>query len=186
MAKAGMNIIEACTYYSFKKDLSEEDILLRKGEYIYTANKYLFWFGEGNIDEWCVYCIKPNKKTWFAYDHEYLSWIRKMGKFHGENKIYDSFIRIYNNVSYNYDMIEGYEVIKDVSSDYPRTEHYWTWFWMTMVAEERKENAILGKRIKRLGVYNILFDKYKLRYITSYMVGMKWYDLEELMMERGI
>ena len=168
------------------KGLEKDDIVLHRGEYIYTDNKYLFWFGEGNIDEWCVYCVKPNHKTWFAYDHEYLSWIRKMGKFHGEKKVYDSFVRIYDSVSYDFNMDDGYEVVCDVSKDYRKTDHFWCWFWMTMVAEERKENAILGKRIKRLGVYNMLFDKYKLQHVTSYMVGMKWYDLEDLMVERGI
>lgn len=168
------------------KDLNKDDIVLSVGEYILTDNNYLFWFGEGNIDEWCVYCVKPNCRTWFAYDHEYLSWIRKMGKFHGDDKVYDSFVRIFDNVSYDYDMIDGYRVICDVAKDYHHTDHFWAWFWMTMVAEERKENAILGKRIKRLGVYNVLFDKYKMSYITTYMVGMRYYDLEELMIERGI
>lgn len=168
------------------KGLGKTDTILKKGEYIHTNNNYLFWFGEGNIDEWCVYCVKPNKRTWFAYDHEYLSWIKKMGRFHGDDKVYDSFNLIFDNVCYDYDMIDGYNVISDVAGDYNRTEHFWTWFWMTMVAEERKENAILGKRIKKLGVYNVLFDKYKISYITRYMVGMKYYDLEKLMIERGI
>ena len=168
------------------RDLNKEDIILEKEDYLLTDNNYLFWFGEGNIDEWCVYCVKPNNRTWFAYDHEYLSWIRKMGKFHGEEKVYTSFCKIFDNVSYDYNMNDGYQIVHEVSKEYNNTDHFWAWFWMTMIAEERKENAILGKRIKRLGVYNILFDKYKLKHIVKYMVGMKWYDLEDLMIERGI
>ena len=167
-------------------DLADDDIILEPSDYLLTDNNYLFWFGEGNIDEWCVYCVKPNNRTWFAYDSEYLSWIKKMGKFHGEQKVYDSFCRIFDNVHYNFNMGDGYNIVCEVSKDYHRTGHFWAWFWMTMIAEERKDNAILGKRIKRLGVYNMLFDKYKLGYVTQYMVGKKWYELEALMDERGI
>ena len=58
--------------------------------------------------------------------------------------------------------------------------------YMTMLAEEKKENAILGKKIKRLGAYNLLYDEYPIDYIVKYMRNMRWYKLKELMIERGI
>ena len=57
---------------------------------------------------------------------------------------------------------------------------------MTMLAEENMPGKILGKKIKRLGVYNILYDKYPIPYVCSYMDGMRWWQLRDLMMERGI
>lgn len=160
-------------------------------EEIVTSNDYHFWFDTGNIDDWCVHCLKPDGKMWFAYDREYLSWIRKMAKFYGTDKVYDDFVKVYDSVKYDFNMGDAYDIIHEVSGHYNgNTEHYWTYFWMTMVAEERKENAIVGKRIKRLAVYNLLFDKYKLSYVLTYMdtrrnKGMNWRILDELCYERG-
>ena len=162
-------------------------------EEIVTINDYHFWFDRGNFDEWCVHCMKPDGKMWFAYDSEYLSWIKRMAKFHGKDKVYKDFISIYNSACYNFNMKNGYEVIKEVASHYPSkdtTEHWWTYFWMTMVAEERKENAIVGKKIKRLAVHNLLYDNYKLSYVLKYMdtrrnPNMNWRVLDDLCYERG-
>ena len=57
---------------------------------------------------------------------------------------------------------------------------------MSMVAECNKKHSILKKRIKHLGVYNILFDKYDIDYVTKYMRGKSWRYLDKLMKERGI
>ena len=63
---------------------------------------------------------------------------------------------------------------------------WWLIFYMTMLAECKKENSILKKRIKKLGVYNILFDEYSIDYIIKYMKGKNWRYLDNLMKERGI
>lgn len=167
-------------------------------EEIVTDNDYHFWFDYGNFDEWCVHCKKPNGKMWFAYDREYLAWIRNMARFHGKEKVYNDFIKIYDMAKYDFNMKDAYSVIREVDSHYPykknrkrddndkrSAEQWWTYFWMTMVAEERKENAIVGKRIKRLAVYNLLFDEYKLSYVLKYMVNMDWQKLDEYCYERG-
>ena len=168
------------------KDLREDDILLDSSDYILTSNNYLFWFDEGNIDEWCVYCVKPNNRTWFAYDSEYFTFIKRMSKRYGSEKVYDDFVYLYDTVGFDYDFDTGKSVCEEISGHYGGcSEHFWCWLWMTMVAEERKENAILGKRIKRLGIYNLLFDGYKMRHVIQYMRGMKWTELDELMIERG-
>lgn len=162
-------------------------------EEIVTVNNYHFWFDRGRFDEWCVHCQKPDGSMWFAYDREYLSWIRNMAKFHGVDKVYNDFVTVYNSVDYYFDMKEGYETVCEVASHYKSkesTEHWWTYFWMAMVAEERKENAIVGKRIKRLAVYNLLFDDYKMSYVLKYMntrynPSMDWMVLDRLCYERG-
>ncbi len=118
-----------------------------------------------------------------------MDWIRRLGKRFGEDRVFADFNKVYNLVDYYYDEDEAYNLIKNISDQYPRkvkTEHWWCLFYMTMVAEERKENSILGKRIKRLGVYNVLFDKYSAKYTARYMRGMNWQDLDDLMYQRGI
>ena len=110
-----------------------------------------------------------------------------MGKRYGEDRVYEDFLRVYDVSVFDYDDEKAYGVIQEVAKGYREpTEHWWSVFYKTMVAEERKENTILGKRIKRLGVYNVLFDKYPPRKTARYMRGMDWRDLDDLMYERGI
>lgn len=148
---------------------------------------YTLEFKTGRFDDYCVYVTKPNKRLWFPYDWQYLRWIQNLKKKYSVFKVYLDFLRIYNLARYDYDETEAYDVICEVDKTYTGdTEHWWSIFYMTMVAEERKENTILGKRIKRLGVYNVLFDNFTPQYTAEYMRGMRWYELEELMIERGI
>lgn len=86
MAKAGINIIEACTYYSFKKDLSEEDIQAIKdagfdsfdedgyncidGQSIYEWNleDYIIWESADFDDLECQDLLE----SWVGRHHHYL------------------------------------------------------------------------------------------------------------------
>ena len=94
---------------------------------------------------------------------------------------------MYDVSVYDYDDTVAYKVIQEIDKHYNKpTEQWWSLFYKTMVAEERKANSILGKRIKRLGVYNVLFDDYSAKYTARYMRGMNWRDLDDLMFERNI
>ena len=151
---------------------------------IVTSNNYKFYFDEGKFDEWCVYCRRPDGS--FALDKQYLYWIKKMSQRYGKDRVYNDFLKIYDIARYDYDFTEGLNVIKEVSDGYPVcTEQWWCVFYMTMIAECRKEGTILNKRIKRLGVYNVIFDGYGSGYTANYMKKLHWWELDELMRERG-
>lgn len=50
------------------------------------------------------------------------------------------------------------------------------WFsviYLGMVAEEKKQNAVLKKRIKRLGMYQILFEKLSAEDAAFFSKGKK-------------
>lgn len=144
-------------------------------------------FGQGKFDKWCVHTTRPNGTKWYAKDYEYLYWIQKLGKDYGKDNVYTDFLRVYDVSVFDYDDSIAYNVIQEVDKHYHKpTEQWWSLFYKTMVAEERKENTILGKRIKRLGVYNVLFDNYSAKYTARYMRGMDWQDLDDLMYQRGI
>ncbi len=86
-----------------------------------------------------------------------------------------------------FDENECYNVCQSIDKHYEEdTTHWWVIFYMTMVAECKKKNSILKKRIKHLGVYNILFDEYEVDYVVKYMRGKRWRELDKLMKERGI
>ena len=57
--------------------------------------------------------------------------------------------------------------------------------YMAMIAEEKKENTRLGKRIKRLGIYMLLFENASVSVAANFMRGMKWREIAALCEERG-
>lgn len=153
---------------------------------IRLKNNVRIWFGKGRFDEWCVYS-KENNKIICYKDKDYFEYINFLSKEYVKYFVYNDFLYIYNNIDKNFDKNKMLEICKKVSKKYKqKTLKWWIVLYMTMVAEENKENKILGKRIKHLGIYNILFDEYEIDYVTNYMNGMKWYELDKLMKERGI
>jgi hypothetical protein len=54
-----------------------------------------------------------------------------------------------------------------------------------MIAEENKENAILKKRIKRLGMHQVLIDGMKPEEAAVFSKGKKWKELDEIMRSKG-
>jgi hypothetical protein len=54
-----------------------------------------------------------------------------------------------------------------------------------MIAEENKENTKLGKRIKRLGMYQTLVEKLDPFLAANFSRGMKWQEIDEECHKRG-
>lgn len=144
------------------------------------------WFDKGNFDDWCVFVKEKNEIKCYT-DKDYFNVIKSLSKIYGVEMVYDDFKTIYFSVNKQFDINKMVTECESIAKHYAeKTLKWWIVLYMTMVAEENKKNKILGKRIKHLGIYNILFDKYEIDYVTSYMNGMKWYELNKLMNERGI
>lgn len=56
---------------------------------------------------------------------------------------------------------------------------------MAMVAENLKANTRLGKRIKRLGVHQLLFENRTVLDAANFMRGMGWREIAGMCEERG-
>ena len=54
-----------------------------------------------------------------------------------------------------------------------------------MIAEENKENKILKKRIKRLGIHQVLIDGISPEKAAVFSKGKKWKELDEIMKSKG-
>lgn len=154
---------------------------------IITHNGYVIYYNYGEFDQYCVHVLKPKKKSaWRPLDKEYFNWLKNMGKRYGNDYVYEDFLKVYEIISKTTTMYEIENIVKEVKKNYFQGELWWTIFALTMKAEECKEYTKLGKRIKHLGVYNILKENMKVSEVVSYMKGKKWYELDEMMRERGI
>jgi hypothetical protein len=117
-------------------------------------------------------------------DSWYFDELQKLG----ENKtIYDDFCLIYNVTTKNLSPIVAM-VCKHLAVKYEKqglVELIYSILYMGMIAEENKENTILGKRIKRLGMYQTLIEGLPAEMSANFSRGMKWKQLDKECTKRG-
>lgn len=143
-------------------------------------------FDNGKFDKWCVYKIE-NGKRYAPKDKDYFEEILYFVKKYGVNTFYRDFVKLYKRTN------KGIEpsvlrMIKLISIKYEENkqmEILLTILYMGMIAEENKKNTKLGKRIKRLGVYTLLFEGMDLDYSVNYMKNKSWIEIDKLCTERG-
>ena len=157
--------------------------------HINTINgKYKVAFDQGRFDKWCVYIIKANNNRYAPSDEEYFYFFKLIAGKYGADKVYNDFVAIYNvtTAEYNPDVIT---LIKDISSTYgshaEKTELWFSVIYGGMIAEENKKGMVLKKRVKRLGMYQILIENYEPKFAARFSFGKKWNELNSLMKERG-
>lgn len=152
-----------------------------------TDNGFHLGFCKGNFDDYCVQVSKKGYNYRWFKDEEYFRWLKRLSERYGVEKVYNDFKYVYGKVRCGVTSEEANKIIREVDKNYNEpTQQWWGLFFMTMLAEEYKENSILGKRIKHLGVYNVLIDEYKIGYVVRYMRGKPWEYLEEECYKRGI
>lgn len=90
-------------------------------------------------------------------------------------KNYEDFIEIYNHTSEDISS-DTLSLVTNLSHNYEETIEFNMWFiviYLGMVAEEKKQNAVLKKKIKRLGVHQILFEEFSAFDAANYSKAKK-------------
>ena len=145
-------------------------------------------FDSGCFDGWCVFVTMPEKQRFAPTDVQYFSRLKVIGENFGPQKIYDDFVVIYNRTTKNVDP-KVFGLIQVLSSFYDKfAEEMELWLnviYAGMIAEENKENAILKKRIKRLGIHQVLIDNISPEKAAVFSKGKKWKELDEIMKSKG-
>lgn len=145
-------------------------------------------FDEGCFDKWCVFVRKANGERFAPLDTQYFSRLKKLGEKYGPQNICDDFVVIYNRTTKEVNP-EVFELIKVMSKNYGddslEIEIWFSVLYASMIAEENKENAILKKRIKRLGVQQVLIDNIPPQEAAIFSKGKKWKELDEIMKLKG-
>ena len=93
-------------------------------------------------------------------DIDYFTVLKQLADKYSVDKVYNDFVTVYNLVLININS-NDWVAIKNIANTYNQEDFLavakvFCILYVTMLAEENKRNAILGKRIKRLGVYQIL------------------------------
>lgn len=129
------------------------------------------WFGEGpgtktHQDEWCVYFASPNGTARLPKDEDYFTDLKDIANRHGAWGVYKAFLSVYHLTTL---IVESTVLshMETLSGHFPGDEltlHGTLYF--TMIAEENKLPARrwpLKKRVKKLGVYELLLCDYSPR-----------------------
>lgn len=145
-------------------------------------------YDAGTFDEWCVYLTHPPAKRYAPRDTEYFSFFKTKAATYGAARIYEDFIKIYEKTTRQLSE-DVLNIITKIAAGYGddalEMDIWLTIIYAGMVAEENKEYAILKKRIKRLGVHQILFDGLPPEKAANFSRGKKWRELDPIMKERG-
>ena len=154
----------------------------------HLCNGVFIEFDSGCFDKWCVFVNMPDKQRFAPTDVQYFSRLKIIGETFGPKKIYDDFVVIYNRTSKNVDS-NVFNLILALSKTYNEfAEEMELWLnviYAGMIAEENKENAILKKRIKRLGMHQVLIDNLSPEKAAVFSKGKKWKELDEIMKTKG-
>lgn len=145
-------------------------------------------FDDGCFDRWCVFVTKPDEERFAPTDLHYFTRLKKLAAIHGPQNIYDDFVVVYNRTTKEVNP-EMFKLINSLSKNFGtdslEIEIWFSVLYAGMIAEENKENAILKKRIKRLGMYQLLVADFLPEEAATFSKGKKWRELDEIMKTNG-
>jgi len=154
---------------------------------VFYSKAFTVEYDKGTFDDWCVY-LADGEKRYAPSDKEYFDRLKTLGDKHGREKIYHDFLNIYRQTSSEIDK-NTIQFIENLSEKYHNEgEEIKKWFlviYAGMVAEENKSNTRLGKRIKRLGIYQVLILDRPVLHAANYSKKRKWWELDKIMKRHG-
>ena len=144
-------------------------------------------FDEGSFNKWCVYFINPEGKRKAPLDQEYFLQLQDLSTRYGAQKVYNDFVKIYKLTGKDIDE-NVLDIISELSNEYEDSLYadvLFTNLYMAMIAEENWDGTRLGKRIKRLGVHELLLKNMSAENAANFMRGMDWRQIDTLCKENG-
>lgn len=145
-------------------------------------------FGPGNFDDWCVFVTRAGQPPLAPADREYFTELRALATRHGNYRIYEDFKQVYDSTGPAVDEVV-LRLIAVQAAGYRRdaaeAERLLAILYAGMVAEENKAGAKLKKRIKRLGVHQVLIEGLPPEVAADFSRGRPWPELDEECRRRG-
>lgn len=152
------------------------------------ADDSVLEFDQGNFDEWCIFLTRPSHPRFAPKDWQYFTRLQELAAGYGSARVYTDFVAIFNATTQTLDndLLMHITVISETYSQHTlRADIVFTLLYAGMLAEENKAYAPLGKRIKRLGVYQVVMEAMPPREAAIFSVGRPWQTLAQLCERRG-
>lgn len=106
---------------------------------------------------------------------------------HG-SQIYSDFVSIYDTTTKSIEQ-SVLDFISNLTSKYGKDnleiDILFTILYAGMIAEENKSYTKLGKRVKRLGMHQVLVEKLPAHIAANFSKGKNWYEIAKECEQRG-
>jgi hypothetical protein len=145
----------------------------------------LISFVNGNFDEWCIEITYPTGKKTYPKDSEYFTELKELNE--TEPTIYEDFVTIYD-LTEKEPTQEVKDLCNKLASKYKKpnkVERLFLTLYAGMIAEENKADTKLGKRIKRLGMHQLLVEQGHPVIVANYSRGLNWKAIDAECKARG-
>ncbi|MEN9215445.1 MAG: hypothetical protein Q6J44_07795 [Gloeomargarita sp. DG02_4_bins_56] len=144
-------------------------------------------YDHGKFDAWCIYLVDSGGRR-APRDSEYFARLHQLGTLYGHNRLYNDFIQIYEVT----DGVLNPLVLRSIAllaatygAHALEMQKLLTILYAGMVAEENKDKAILKKRIKRLGIHQVLMENLSPEVAAHFSRGKRWQELHQECLARG-
>lgn len=145
-------------------------------------------FGKGNFDSWCVFLTIPPNEKHAPRDYRYFKVLQAFGNHYGKDKVYKDFVEIYNLTDSNIS-VDVLNKITELAKHYApysvKFDIVLTVVYLGMIAEENKAGTKLGKRIKRLGLHQVLVENMTPIMAANFSKGHGWRFIDNECKLRG-
>ena len=144
-------------------------------------------FGFGSFDEWCVFVTRPPAPRQAPRDTDYFAELKILHtRF---PRLHCDFVQVFERTGRAVDAT-ALEHITELAAHYPAAERLQidlllTTLYAAMIAEESRAHAPLGKRIKRLGVHQVLVENVPVAVAANFSRGKPWRELAAECERRG-
>lgn len=144
-------------------------------------------YDRGKIDSWCVYMTNPDGVRRPPLDRDYFNELKALADEYGAERVYGDFVDIYDLTTRNIDnnVLMHITQMAATYGDPLEVDKLFTTFYMAMTSEENYPNTRLGRKIKRLAAYEILFGGRDVDDAVVFMKRMGWREIDALCCERG-
>jgi len=152
------------------------------------ADGSILEFDQGKFDGWCVYLIRPNQPRYAPKDIQYFQQLLDFAKKYSNSTIYSDFVSIFNRTNKKFsDLVLDHisELSKKYLEDSLEIEIVFSIIYAGMIAEENKAFSKLGKRIKRLGIHQLLIEEHQPGEAVNFSRGKHWSYIDRECKKRG-
>ncbi len=148
----------------------------------------LLEYGRGAFDDWCIYLTQPAILRYAPKDVDYFVDVARYAQRHSSLIVYRHFIAVYERTDQAIqkpvlELIE--QLSKNYGLDAGAVEITFTILYAGMVAEQNKKHTRLGKRVKRLGVHQILMENMSPEQAAHFSKGKSWHAIAAECQKRG-
>ena len=137
--------------------------------------------------KWFVYFDQANADRQHTGYVENLRELQNFATRYSPDRLYRDFVKIYDATEINVNP-KTLDLIAEISESYyddaANINYLFTLIYFALLSEHNKKNQQLGKRIKRLAVYQALFDKVQAEEVR-YHVPRKWWLIDAQCSQRG-